>query len=143
MWADQQEGPDPIAFSQAIVTKELKPFVGLTMTFDLKDMSPLQTLHNDALVIQLKIVTTIVHQTLVDIGSFVDIILHKCLKKLQHYEKNLEAVEVPMVGFGGRATYSIGDKESSRTIQTNFLIVDINMASNAIKIVVAPYFLLI
>jgi len=46
------------------------------MTFGSQDMYPLQTPHNDALMIQLKIATVMVHRILVDIGSFVDIDHH-------------------------------------------------------------------
>jgi len=36
-----------------MATRELKPLVGPTTTFGPKDIRPLQTPHNDALVIQL------------------------------------------------------------------------------------------
>jgi len=44
-----------------MVTKELKSPTGPTMVFGLDDIRPLQAPYNDALVIQLKIATTIVH----------------------------------------------------------------------------------
>jgi len=65
-------------------------------------------------------------------------------------------VEVPIVGFGGQATYPlrtkrlsmrVRDKESLRTVEINFIVVDIPMGYNvilerptliAIKVVVAP-----
>ena len=40
-----------------MAAKELKPLMELTMTFGSKDIHPLQTPHNDALVIQLKVAT--------------------------------------------------------------------------------------
>jgi len=74
----------------------------------------------------------------VDTWSSVNIITLECLKKLQ-YTEDLEAVEVPIVGFGGQTTYPLGtkkllvrveDKANSRTIKINFLVVDILMAYN-------------
>ena len=89
-----------------------------------------------------------------------DIITFKCFKKLQYSEKDLEAVGMPLVGFGGHATYPvgmkklpvrIGEKDNSRTVDVNFLVVDIPMAYNVslgrptlttIKAVIALYLLL-
>ncbi|KAJ8422673.1 hypothetical protein Cgig2_003217 [Carnegiea gigantea] len=84
-----------------IATRVLKPLVGPIMTFGPEDMHPLQTPHNDALVIQLKIVTAMARRILVDIGSSVDIITLECLKKLQYNEKDLEAIETSIVGVRG------------------------------------------
>ncbi|KAJ8426528.1 LOW QUALITY PROTEIN: hypothetical protein Cgig2_022535 [Carnegiea gigantea] len=46
--------------SEVMATRELKPLVGLTITFGPEDMRPLQTPHKDALVIQIKIGTAMV-----------------------------------------------------------------------------------
>ncbi|KAJ8422041.1 hypothetical protein Cgig2_026429 [Carnegiea gigantea] len=78
--------------------------LGPTMIFGLEDMHPLQTPHNDALVIQLKIATAIVRRILMNTGSFVDVITLECLKKLQHNEKDLEAINTPIVRFEKQAT---------------------------------------
>jgi len=67
--------------------KELRSLRGPTMTFGPEDMRPLQTPHNDPLVVQLKIATTMVRRVLVDTGSSVDIITVECFKKLQYSEK--------------------------------------------------------
>ena len=66
----------------------------------------------------------------------------------------------PLVGFGGHATYLVGikklsvrieEKDNSRIVDVNFLVVDILMAHNIflghltlsmIKAVIAPYLLL-
>ncbi|KAJ8445917.1 hypothetical protein Cgig2_009846 [Carnegiea gigantea] len=90
--------------------------MGPTMTFGSKDMHPLQTPHNDALMIQLKIATAMVRRILMDTGSFVDIIMLECLKKLQYNKKDYKAIETLVVGFGEQAispwnqktTYSSG-----------------------------------
>ena len=130
------------------------------MTFGSKDMCPLQTPYNDPLVVQLKIAKTMVRQILVDTGISVDIIILECFKKMQYTEKDLETVRVPLVGFGRHTTYSlgtkklsvrVGDKDNSRTVDVNFLVVDILMAYNVIlgrstlgviKAVIEPYLLL-
>jgi len=145
--------------SQVMAARELKPLVEPTVTFGLEDMRLLQAPHNDPLVVQLKIKTAMVQQILIDTGSSVDIIMFKCFRKLQHSEKDLEAVGMPLVGFGVHTTYPvgmkklpvrIGKKDNSRTVDVNFLVVDIPMAYNvilgrptlsAIKAVIAPYLL--
>jgi len=104
------EGPNPTAQLSNMVAKEFKPRVGLTMTVSPKNMHPLQTSHNDALVIQLKIVPTMIHWIVVDTESYIDIITLECLKKLQYSEKDLQPVESPIVDFGGHATYPLGTK---------------------------------
>jgi len=43
-----------------MLTKELKSVIGPTMTFKLNDMCSLHAPHNDVMVIQLKISTTMV-----------------------------------------------------------------------------------
>ncbi|KAJ8421791.1 LOW QUALITY PROTEIN: hypothetical protein Cgig2_002953 [Carnegiea gigantea] len=66
-------------------------------------MHPLQTPHNDALVIQLKIATAI--------GVLlISIITLECLEKLQYRDKDLEVVEIPIVGFWRQATYPLRTK---------------------------------
>ena len=120
-----------------MVTKELNPLVGLIVIFGPEDIRPLQTPHNDPLVVQLKVATAMVRQILVDTGSSVDIITLECFRKLEYTEKDLEAVGVPLVRFGGQTTYPlgtnklstrVGDKENSRTVDVSFLVVDILMA---------------
>ena len=67
---------------------------------------------------------------------------------------------MPLVGFGRHTAYpvgrkklsvSVGDKDNSRTVDVNFLVMDIPMAYNVIlgrptlstiKAVIAPYLLL-
>jgi len=55
---------------------------------------------------------------------------------------DLEAVEVHIVGFGGQVAYAfetkrlpmrVKDKENSRTIETNFLVVNILISYNVIS----------
>jgi len=76
---------------QIITANDLKLAMGPAMDFGLEDMCPIQALYNDALVIQLKITMPMVRRILVVIGSPVDIIILKCLKKLQYSEKDLQS----------------------------------------------------
>ena len=68
--------------SQVMVTRDLKPLVGSTVTFSPEDMRPLQTPPDNALVRQLKTTTAMVCRIVVGTGSSVDIITLECLKKL-------------------------------------------------------------
>jgi len=124
-----------------MAARELKPLVGPTVIFGPEDMRPLQPPHNDPLVLQLKITTTMIRQLLVDTESSVDIITPEYFKKLQYTQKDLEAVGMPLLGFGRHTTYPVGmkkllvrvgDKDNSRTVDVNFLVVDIPMAYNVI-----------
>ena len=82
-----------------MAARDLKPLIGPTMTFGPKDICLLQTPHNDALVIQLKVANIMVRWILVDTESSVDIITLECLKKSQYSGNDLEAPEAPIVGF--------------------------------------------
>jgi len=143
-----------------MATKELRPLSGPTMTFGPDDVRPLQAPHNDPLVVQLKIATALVRRVLINTGSSVDIITLECFKKLHYSEEDLEVTNTPLVGFGGQHIYPVGvkkltvrvgEKDNSRTVDVNFLVVDVPMAYNVIigrptlsmlKVVVAPYLLL-
>jgi len=79
---------------------------------------------------------------------------------LQYSDEDLEAIGTPLVGFGGQPAYSIGmkrlpvrigEKDNSRTVNVNFVVVDVPMAYNVIighpnlsmvKVIIAPYLLL-
>ncbi|KAJ8430261.1 hypothetical protein Cgig2_022719 [Carnegiea gigantea] len=124
-----------------MAARELKPLMGPTMTFGPEDMQPLQTPHNGALAIQLKVATAMVCRILVDTESSIAIITLECLKKLEYSDKDLEAVEALVIGFGEQPTYAcpggtkrlpvwVGDKDNSRTVETNSVVVDIPMAYN-------------
>ena len=114
-----------------MAARELRPLVGPMVTFGPDDMHSLQASHNDPLVVQLKIATTMVRRILLDTGSSVDIITLECFKKLQYLEKALEVAGTPLVGFGGHATYLVGMKKllvwigenhKSRTVNENLVL---------------------
>ena len=82
------------------------------------------------------------------------------LQELHYSEEDLEVTRTPLVGFGGQHIYPVGvkkltvrvgERDNSRTVDVNFLVVDVPMAYNIIigrptlsvlKAVVAPYLLL-
>ncbi|KAJ8431366.1 hypothetical protein Cgig2_002947 [Carnegiea gigantea] len=101
-----------------------------------------------------------VQQILVDTRSAADIITRACLTKLHYDENSLKVIKMPVVGFGGQATYvrnqnvyrSSEEKGSSQTIEANFPVMDIPLAYDVIlgcltlsviKAVVVPYLILI
>ncbi|KAJ8420270.1 hypothetical protein Cgig2_015391 [Carnegiea gigantea] len=71
-------------------TRELKPLMGPTITFSPEGMRPLQISHNDAFIIQIAI------------AMVCDIITLEFLKKSQYNEKDLEVIDAPIIGFGGK-----------------------------------------
>ena len=75
------------------------------------NMHSLHTPHNNALVIQCKIVTAMVCRILMDTGTSIGINNLKYLKKFKFDEKDLEAVNVSIIGFGGQTIYSLGTKK--------------------------------
>jgi len=70
------------------------------MMFVPKDVHSLKAPYNDALVMQLKIATTVMQQIFMDITSSINIITISRPKKLQYDEKDLEVIETPLWGLG-------------------------------------------
>ncbi|XP_010693422.1 uncharacterized protein LOC104906380 [Beta vulgaris subsp. vulgaris] len=62
---------------------------------------PIQTPHDDPLVVEIKIANLRVGRVLIDSGSSADIITMDCLRKLKYEEKDLAPIDQPLVGFGG------------------------------------------
>ena len=94
---------------------------------------------------------------LVNIRTSIDIVTLACLKMLYYNENDSEAIQTSITEFKGQVTHllrlpiQVGEKENSRTLEANFLIVNILMeynvilrrlTLNTIKVLVAPYLLL-
>ena len=62
-------------------------------------------LHDDPLVIEMKIANSRVKRILVDSGSLADIITLDCLRKLKYTEKDVTPTSQLMIGFGGGSVY--------------------------------------
>ncbi|KAJ8420264.1 hypothetical protein Cgig2_021931 [Carnegiea gigantea] len=115
--------------------------------------------HNDPLVVEIKVASAIVWRILADIGSFVDIITWDCLKKLKYLGREIVFLVHPILRFRGQEMNPIGivhpplcfgDKAKARTLEVDFLVIDVPTAYNAIlgrptlhkvKVVIAPYLL--
>ncbi|KAL2234291.1 UNVERIFIED_CONTAM: Retrovirus-related Pol polyprotein from transposon [Sesamum indicum] len=96
---------------------------------------------NDPMVIKMDIANFTVHKVLVDNGSSADIILKEVLIKMGLADARLEAVNSPLVGFGGSEVdslgtielpVSLGDEPRRRTLKVKFLVVNTPFAYNVI-----------
>jgi len=105
------------------------------------------------------IVSAIVQQILIDMGSSVDIITWDCLKKLTHHGCDIVPLVHPILGFSSQEVnptgmiclpVCFGDKFKSKNLEVDFLIVDVPTAYNVIlgrptlhkvKVVITPYLL--
>ncbi|KAJ8429240.1 hypothetical protein Cgig2_026276 [Carnegiea gigantea] len=114
-----------------------------TMVFRGEDAPRFASPHNDPLVVEMKITSAIVRQILVDTGSFVDIITWDCLKRLSHPGRDLKVNPTRTI----RLLVRFSDKNKFKSLEVDFLVVDIPSAYNAIigrptlhrvKAVVAP-----
>jgi len=107
----------------------------------------------------MKVATAIVERILIDMGSSVDIITWDCLKRLKYPRREIISLIHPILGFGGQEVnltrmihlpLHFGDKTKARTLEVDFLVIDVPTASNVIlgqsilhkvKAVIAPYLL--
>ncbi|KAL2252586.1 UNVERIFIED_CONTAM: Transposon Ty3-G Gag-Pol polyprotein [Sesamum indicum] len=96
---------------------------------------------NDPMVIKMDIANFTVHKVLVDNGSSADIILKEVLIKMGLADARLEAMNSPLVGFGGSEVdslgtielpVSLGDEPRRRTLKVKFLVVNTPFAYNVI-----------
>ncbi|XP_010689511.2 uncharacterized protein LOC104903211 [Beta vulgaris subsp. vulgaris] len=71
-----------------------------TMTFK-NSHRPIQTPHDDLLVVEMKIANLRVGRVLIDSGNSANIITMYCLRKLKYEEKDLTPIDQPLVWFGG------------------------------------------
>ncbi|KAJ8441486.1 hypothetical protein Cgig2_011163 [Carnegiea gigantea] len=69
---------------RVLMTKQGPHVMVPTMVFGGKEVPRFASLHNDPLVVEIKIASVIVQTILVDTGSSVDIITWDCLKRLTH-----------------------------------------------------------
>ncbi|XP_010693164.1 uncharacterized protein LOC104906147 [Beta vulgaris subsp. vulgaris] len=102
---------------------------------------PIQTPHEDPLVVEMKIANLRVGRVLIDSGSSVDIITMDCLRKLKYEEKDLIPIDQPLVGFGGQSVHPLGsvklptrlgEKKAGRNVIVDYLVVDTCLPYNVI-----------
>ncbi|VFQ94507.1 unnamed protein product [Cuscuta campestris] len=127
--------------------------------FTEKDLPSATSPHRDALVVKIEINDTIVHRTLVDTGSSVNIMYEKTFKDLGLDRKDLRPVRTPLSGFTGDSIEAegvitlpviVGDGAHKAKLKMEFMVVSINCAHNMIlgrpgledlECVISPYYL--
>ncbi|XP_074315176.1 uncharacterized protein LOC141651358 [Silene latifolia] len=78
------------------------------VTFDEEDIHDSQE-HHDALIITLSMANCTVRKVLVDNGSSVNLIMLKTIQNMEFSEKDLQKKTIPLVGFSGETTNSLGE----------------------------------
>ncbi|VFQ80242.1 unnamed protein product [Cuscuta campestris] len=127
--------------------------------FTEKDLPNTPSPHRDALVVKLEINNAIVHRTLVDTGSSVNIMYEKTFQDLGLDRKDLRPVRTPLSGFTGDSIEAerviampviVGDGAHKAKLKMEFMVVSINCAHNMIlgrsgledlECVISPYYL--
>lgn len=110
-------------------------------TFGRGDNRPIQTPHDNPLVIEMKVANSRVKRVLVNSGSLVDIITMECLSQLKYKADDLKPIKQPLVGFGGQSVHPLGviklpvrlganGKGRSKVIR--FLVIDTPLPHNII-----------
>ena len=104
-----------------------------TMVFGRKEASRYASPHNDPLAVEMKMVSAIIWQILIDMGSSIDIITWDCLKKLAHPGRNIVPLVHLILSFSGqevnhtgmiRLPVRFGNKPRSKNLEVDFLVVD-------------------
>ncbi|VFQ60864.1 unnamed protein product [Cuscuta campestris] len=127
--------------------------------FTEKDLLNTPSPHRDALVVKIEINNAIVHHTLVDTGSSVNIMYEKTFQDLGLNRKDLRPVRTPLSGFTGDSIEAegviavpviVGDGAHKAKLKMEFMVVSINCAHNMIlgrpgledlECVISPYYL--
>ncbi|VFQ98589.1 unnamed protein product [Cuscuta campestris] len=127
--------------------------------FTEKDLPNTPSPHWDALVVKIEINDAIVHRTLVDTGSSVNIMYEKTFQDLGLNRKDLRPVRTPLSGFTGDSIEAegviavsviVGDGAHKAKLKMEFMVVSINCAHNMIlgrpdledlECVISPYYL--
>ncbi|VFQ92732.1 unnamed protein product [Cuscuta campestris] len=109
--------------------------------FTEKDLPNTPSPHRDALVVKIEINDAIVHRTLVDTGSSVNIMYEKTFQDLGLNRKDLRPVRTPLSGFTGDSIEAegviavlviVGDGAHKAKLKMEFMVVSINCAHNMI-----------
>ncbi|KAJ8433991.1 LOW QUALITY PROTEIN: hypothetical protein Cgig2_012684 [Carnegiea gigantea] len=112
-----------------------------TMVFGGKEAPRFASPLNNPLVIEMKIASTIMWRFLIDTGSSVDIITWDCVNKLTHPGRDIVPLVYPILGFVVqevnptgmiRLLAHFGDKLKSKSLEVDFLVVDVPTAYNVI-----------
>ena len=115
------------------------PIIG----FSEEDARRLCHLHDDALVVSLKVGDYNMHRVLVDNGSLADILYYPAFQQIRIDKEQLVPVNAPLVGFRRMRvfpidaitlTVTVGDYPQQITKEVTFLVVDYSSTYNAILV---------
>ena len=104
-------------------------------------MRSLHHLHDDALVVNVRVGDYNVHRMLVDNGSSADILYYPAFQQMGINKARLTPTNAPLVGFGGTRvlplrvitlSVTVGDYPQQMTRDVTFLVVDCSSAYNGI-----------
>ncbi|XP_048491419.1 uncharacterized protein LOC125492746 [Beta vulgaris subsp. vulgaris] len=118
-----------------------RPPIMPAMSFTVKDAEHVIYPHDDLLVVTLKVSNCLIHRILVDGRSSANILYLSTFKKLMIGPEHLKPVRYLVIGFTGASVtpeglvclpVQIGDDVEARDVMTEFLVVDVPGAYNAI-----------
>ena len=81
-----------------------------------EDVRRLHHLHNDALVVSIRVGDYNVHQVFVDNSSSVDILYYSAFQQMRIDRERLIPTDAPLVGFGGTRVFPLGAVTLSVTV---------------------------
>ena len=119
------------------ITRRESPIIG----FSEEDARRLHHLHDDALVVNIRVRDYNVHRMLVDNGSSADILYYPAFQQMGIDRTRLIPTNAPLVGFGGTRvlplgaiilSVTVGDYPQQITRDVTFLVVDCSFAYNGI-----------
>ena len=99
--------------------------IGPLMKFDATTAQPLQQPRTDPLMVTIEIGQMKVRRVLVDTGSTAVLITMECLGQMKFEENHLQALDKPLIGFGGNQVIllgtiilpiRVGERDKSRTM---------------------------
>ena len=129
--------------------------------FSEEDARRLHHLHDDALVVSLRVGDYNMHWVLIDNGILANILYYPAFQQIRIDKEQLVPINAPLVGFGGTRVFplgtvtlliTVGDYPQQITKDLTFLVVDCSPAYNAIlrwptlnswKVVTSTYHLMI
>ncbi|VFQ74564.1 unnamed protein product [Cuscuta campestris] len=111
------------------------------LIFTDEDYPPVLSPHKDALVIKVEINNVVVHRTLVDTGSSVNVMYSNTFKELGLSRSNLKPIHTPLSGFTGDTIEAegtitvksgVGDDTHRLWIDMEFMVVQLDCAQHLI-----------
>ncbi|XP_073025322.1 uncharacterized protein [Primulina eburnea] len=113
----------------------------MVISFGPDDLRGVNLPHNDALVVQVRVVNYDVMRVFVNSGSFVKVIFKEAIMHIDFQGHRLESVETSLSGFAGPAVYpegeiilalTLGTQELRKIVMTIYIVVDVPSSYNII-----------